>query len=232
MRHAARHTRGVAPDIQILTMSAAALVDRLDDGEVDFVHLDPPWPYRDEGHRGGTGRHYEVSPMGRILNDIDATHRVAKDDTYLACWATFPTVWEFAEAWWSCPPDWQHLSGGTWGKVPGRGVGRHLIGDAEPYLVFRKGSPRPRCKVLPSNLVRGEYSEHPRDGHSEKPQEALIRLIKLATKRGDLVLDLYAGDNASMARACHTTGRRYIGAEIDPQRAAKARRILRTFTKD
>ena len=40
-------------------------------------------------------------------------------------------------------------------------------------------------------------------------------------KPGDLVLDLFAG-MAPVARACARTGRRYVGAEIDPERYRQA----------
>ena len=41
------------------------------------------------------------------------------------------------------------------------------------------------------------------------------------TDPGDLVLDLYAG-LGSVAVACALEGRRYIGAEIDPERHRRA----------
>ena len=41
-------------------------------------------------------------------------------------------------------------------------------------------------------------------------------LIERFTKPGDLVLDPYMG-SGPIAKACHMTGRRYIGCEVERQ---------------
>lgn len=45
--------------------------------------------------------------------------------------------------------------------------------------------------------------------------------IRAWTDPGDLVVDVFAG-LAPLARACYAEGRRYVGAEIDPERHALA----------
>ena len=62
--------------------------------------------------------------------------------------------------------------------------------------------------------------------HSEKPSGALADLLRVTTKPGDLVLDMYAGASASLARVCHLLGRDYVGAEADPERCERATRTL------
>ena len=63
--------------------------------------------------------------------------------------------------------------------------------------------------------------ESERQKHSEKPAAWMAQWIERWTEPGDLVLDLFAG-MAPVARACARTGRRYVGAEIDPERYRQA----------
>ena len=50
----------------------------------------------------------------------------------------------------------------------------------------------------------------------------MIQWLERWTAPGDTVLDLFAG-LGSVAVACLHTGRRYVGAEIDPDRFEAAR---------
>lgn len=49
---------------------------------------------------------------------------------------------------------------------------------------------------------------------TQKPVKLMIWLLHKYTKPGDLVLDPYMG-SGPVAQACHLTGRRYIGIEIE-----------------
>ena len=71
----------------------------------------------------------------------------------------------------------------------------------------------------PNDLLLNEHRSFPGD-HSEKPLDWLRAIVRAWTSPGDLVLDLYAG-LAPMARACLLEGRRYVGAEVDPERHRK-----------
>jgi DNA modification methylase len=93
-------------------------------------------------------------------------------------------------------------------------VGFHLRGDSEPWLLYVKGTPKP------IGFLRNAWTA-PRTNHSEKPMGPLCDAVSALCPRAGLVLDLFAG-LAPMARACHATGRRYIGAEIDPDRHHQA----------
>ena len=111
-------------------------------------------------------------------------------------------------------------TGGAWTKDGGFGMGYHHAGDSEFWLLYVKGSPRP-AEGRQTNAVHA-----PRLGHSEKPQPALDVLVRTVAKRGSLILDPFAGESASLARCCARLGRRYVGAEIDPERHARALRRL------
>jgi hypothetical protein len=215
--------------VQILEGAASELMLELQarDARVDFTHADPPWPFGKAAppKHGRMDGHYEGMTYEAIVDDLDNAYDLALDDTYLTVWCTFPHVFPFAFAWWKAGVRWEPLTGGTWGK-PGRGIGFHMIGDSEPLFVFKKGNPRPRTAAK-SNLWEIEpYWREQKRGHSEKPQAILADLLELSTRRGDLVLDLYAGETASLARQCALRRRGYVGAEIDRARCNKARELL------
>ena len=176
-----------------------------------LVMADPPWLYRNGGNGRACG-HYELITMGQIVGHVDASFDCAEDDTYLLLWATFPTLFEWFEA--SKGIRWEYISGGAWTKPGGPGTGHHWRGNAEAMLLYRKGEPHPRKLI--KNAIH-----LPRQAHSEKPAEWLSQHVEAFTEPVYLVLDVYSG-LAPMARACLATGRRYIGAEIDPERHQKA----------
>lgn len=237
--------------IDLRCTDAQSLINSLPSGSVDFTHLDPPWGYDNFGmtEHGAAAGHYDGLPIPEILRHLEGTFDLAKPDTYALVWVTFPKLWEYVieaalfEAG-NIPPKteldgtfyemlkkclrkhqvggWRYITGGAWGKANGMGIGFHVRGDAEFWLLYAKGSPRPLSTQ--SNLILA-----PRIGHSEKPQEALRAIVGMTTPIGGLVLDLYAGASASMARACRATGRQYVGAEIDPIRHSEA---LRRFALD
>lgn len=212
--------------IEIRTCSVYELIVDVARGGLaaPLVHADPPWSYsgaappkhgRQDGHYGGLA-------CSDIVADLDMAAMVATRDAYLDVWCTWPILFEFADAWLADPRQWQHLTGGSWGKTGRRGIGFHMLGDSEPVLVFSRGKPRPLPGPV-SNRWATPYWESERGGHSEKPACALADLVRMATRPGDLVLDLYAGESASLARVCALEGRSYLGAEIDPKRAERAR---------
>ena len=70
-----------------------------------------------------------------------------------------------------------------------------------------------------------KVSDHP----TEKPLALIERIIQIASKEGDLVLDPFLGSGTT-AVACEVLKRRWIGIEIDPEYCNVARRRLTTLT--
>jgi len=58
--------------------------------------------------------------------------------------------------------------------------------------------------------IIGNGKHHP----TTKPQEILKRIIETSSNKGDLVLDCFSG-SGSTAVACQSTGRNFIGCELD-----------------
>jgi site-specific DNA-methyltransferase (adenine-specific) len=82
------------------------------------------------------------------------------------------------------------------------------------------GGPRLMRSVIPMRSMHGS-AIHP----TEKPVGLLEILIRTSCPAGGLVGDFFAGSGAA-GEAAASAGRRYIGAEIDPEMAAKARARL------
>lgn len=88
---------------------------------------------------------------------------------------------------------------------------------AAPYASV-DGGPRIMRSVIQMPNCHG-YAIHP----TEKPVDLLQILIRTSCPPGGLVGDFFAGSGAA-AEASDASGRNYVGCEIDPLMADKARR--------
>ena len=210
--------------IDLRCCDVADLLADIEPGSVAAVIADPPWAF-DSGRCGATGKsgaaaQYATTGVNEIARILGLLHDLAMPDAYMAVWNCWPKLGE----WFGTHPlnGWEFLSGGAWGKSGshGHGMGYHFRGRSEPLLLYRKGRPRPHGGPGPNLWL------HPRLGHSEKPPNALDALVEKFCPPGGLVCDPYAGETASLARACKRLGRDYIGCEIDPERHARALRRL------
>jgi N6-adenosine-specific RNA methylase IME4 len=208
---------GTVNDIDLRCCDVRDLLADVEPGSVALVHADPPWTYAHDGEKSAN-RLYAGLTCADIAGHMTTAHAAAADDCYLMLWVTFPLLGEWMAAHALMP--WNYLTGAAWGKTCGIGVGFHFRGDSEILLVYRKGRPRP-LEGSKTNLWLSK-----RGSHSEKPQVALEAMVRMGAPAGGLVLDPYAGESASLARCCRRLGRRYIGAEIDPDRHARALRRL------
>jgi hypothetical protein len=212
--------------IDLRCQDVTAMLAGLPDGSAACVFADPPWVYSDGGPpmgkrrdrpnlRGIAKAYYHGLDEPTIAAHLAQAYRVAAPDAYLMVWCTFPKLLEWMRADAILP--WRYITGAAWGKPGGTlGVGFHFRGDSELLLLYKKGQPRP-LEGSKSNLWLA-----PRVGHSEKPQNALRALVRMGAPPDGLVVDCYAGASASLARACRALGRRYVGAELDPARHARA----------
>lgn len=91
--------------------------------------------------------------------------------------------------------------------------------DAGHY-VSHDGGPRLMRSVIPLRNCHGR-AIHP----TEKPVALLEILIRTSCPEGGLVGDWFAGSGA-VSEACQLADRRYIGCEIDPAMAERARARL------
>ena len=190
------------------------------EGLPTLIVADPPWHYSQApGHSANPENHYETTTDAQIAQVLADAYKVAAPAARLALWSTWPKLQQWTDAVSDIGKNWRwrYVSGGAWTKTGGSpGTGFHWLGQSELVLLFCKG--QKLCTVW-GPLTNAHTS--PRQRHSEKPWQWMAGWIERWTEPGDLVLDLYAG-MAPVARACVATGRRYLGAELDPVRHRQA----------
>lgn len=172
--------------------------------------------------------HYPCLQMEDIVRHVRSSWDCAAEDAYLVVWATFPLLSEWMSAATEDAIRWRYVTGGAWAKTGAPGAGFHWRGNAEPILIYRKGKPRPvSTQLLRSTYVTEQHrGKHSKSGkglaHSEKPIAYQTNMIEVWSAPGDLIFDVYAG-LCSVGRAVKRAGnRRYVGAEIDPDRYRQA----------
>lgn len=131
---------------------------------------------------------------------------------------------------------WRHITGGAWGKLKSMGVGYHFRGAAEILFLYKRGTMMP-VNGAPCNLwlvsdnlddwidgLRNLWLVAPSRTHSEKPQPALLDILSMGgcDNASNPCIEYYAGERASMARACLLSDVAYYGCEIDTARWIKA----------
>ena len=181
-----------------------------------LVVADPPWQYDRSSGSGCAANHYDCPSMGDIVTALDMAYACCAEDAYLVTFATWPMLADFVLR--MQQGRWAYVSGGSWHKTGGMGVGYHWRGNSEPVLLWRKGTPKPQATI-------GNAWAAPRLRHSEKPVSLLVDILTAFSSPGDLVLSVYSG-MCPEARAAKMTGRRLIGAEVDPARHEMALGLL------
>lgn len=107
---------------------------------------------------------------------------------------------------------------GATARVSVRKISPTHTGKIGPDYYFREaGGPRIMRSVILLRNCRG-YAIHP----TQKPVQLLEILIRTSCPEGGLVGDWFAGSGAA-GEACRLSGRRYLGCEIDPAMAERAR---------
>jgi N6-adenosine-specific RNA methylase IME4 len=203
-----------------IDLRCCSVADLLHDmpGEPTLIIADPPWSYTQAPGVAHADDQYQTTTDAAIVAALAGAYSRAAPGCRLALWTTWPKLGEYLDAvrglgehW-----RWEYKTGGSWHKTPDAGVGYHWLGNSEPVFIYTKGSPG--CERW-DNLSNAHQS--PRNRHSEKPWGWMAGWLERWTQPGDLVLDLFAG-MAPAARACVATGRRYVGAELDPDRYREA----------
>lgn len=186
---------------------------------VDLIVTDPPYVV---GYRARDGR----SIAGDTSTDwIEPAYRelfrVLKPDRFCISFYGWNRADEFFAAWRKA--GFQPVGHIVWVKRYASSAGFVRYQHEQAYLLA-KGRPQRRRFPL-KDVLRWDYSGnrlHP----TQKPVSALRPLIGAFSKRGDLVLDPFAGSGSTLV-AARQLGRRFLGIEIDRQYWQAARERLR-----
>lgn len=112
------------------------------------------------------------------------------------------------------------------------GMGQHYRSCYENVYVFQR--PGAACRWFDTTKAVKNYVDHIRgmvqrdelDHPTSKPSQLASHFIQLHTRHGDTVLDPFCGAGSTLV-AAKALGRRYIGIEVSPHWADRARQVLR-----
>lgn len=210
--------------VDLRCSDVAAVLATVEPGTVDLVVADPPWDLYAAGRRSDPGAIYGLLTPEQIGAHLSAAAALLRPGGRLALWTCWPLLVEVLDGRplpsWLMVPGIKWKTGGAWTKTgPGHpGVGYHWRGQSEPVLIGATEGTAGRAACI----VRSGHASTPEE-HSRKPALWMADWCRAWVPLGGLVLDLYAGlGSVAEAVVIAGGGRRYIGAEIDPDRHAGA----------
>lgn len=162
------------------------------DKKYDIIYADPPWQYRNMGNIQATANSHYDTMTQKEINNLPVS-KLAKDNSILFLWATFPKIQEALDtikAW-----GFEYKTACfVWIKKNKNGsnffgVGWYTKSNAEVCLIATKGkAPKQSNKV--SQIV-----ETIREEHSKKPQQVRDKIVEFC---GDLPrIELFASQSVA-----------------------------------
>ena len=202
---------------ELVTGDSVQLARQIPDESVDVVCTDPPYGLADawlyawlsvEAARVLTPGGYLICIVSSLWTDVHlAALGLSPSLRYFATLAISnaqgsPTIW-----------------------------GRNLIASFKPLAVLSKGPPNPTTMRVFS-MVRSGGSKKAKRWHKwGQGLGPFLVWLEAFCPHGGLVLDPFAGGGTTLV-AAKTLGRRYLGFEIDPEAADRARiRLAETQTQ-
>jgi len=216
-------TAPAVPGIDMRCCDVAEVLAEVETGSVSLVVADPPWDiYNQRPGVVAPDGVYGVLSQQQIGAHMEEAAGCLADGGRLALWTCWPLLVEVLDG--RALPPWLDVpgvtwkTGGAWTKGGPPSVGYHWRGHSEPVLVGTVAGAAGRAACI----IRSGYASEPEE-HSRKPAEWMADWCRAWVPPGGLVLDLYAGlGSVAEAVVLAGEGRRYIGAEIDPERHASA----------
>ena len=206
------------PSNQLLQGDCVALMKQLPASSVDFILTDPPYLVNYHNRDGESVRNDDIDEW--LLPAAQGMHRMLKRDSLCVSFYGWPRAEQFLLAWKQAglyPVG--HL---VWVKDYAS-QSRYVDYCHETAYLLAKGRPRlPRLKLR--DVLSFPYTGnrlHP----AEKSPLMLQPLIRAFTRRGELVLDPFAGSGSTLV-AAKELGRRYLGIELDKKYAQRAQKRL------
>jgi len=202
---------------ELLTGNAIELAKDLPDESVDILCTDPPYMLGDAWLYA-----WLSMEAGRLL----------KPGGYLLCLMSSIATDIHLHALRLCP-ELRFYASLSIGKAPG-GVtiwNRNIIAAHQPVALFSKGDPiKPAQRVF--NFIRSTGGQKAKVWHKwGQDISPFLVWLEAFCPEGGLVLDPFAGGGTTLV-AAKILGREWLGFEIDPQAADRARlRLSETQTQ-
>lgn len=212
------------PTNEVLQGDCLHVLRQLPDEFVDLIVTDPPYGVRYQDRLGRTVAN-DDDPT-RVLGAFTDLYRVLRPDSLCISFYGWGLVDEFFRAWRKA--GFRPIGHIVWVKDYASRA-RFLRYRHEQAYVLAKGQPKlpaqPIDDVQP--WVYSGNTDHP----TQKAVRILTPLIEAFTRRGQLVLDPFAGSGSTLVAAL-ITGRRYLGIELEQKYCGLARRRLDYLTNN
>lgn len=201
--------------ITLKNQDCMEMLSEIDDKSIDLILTDPPYGMdfqsnnRKKKHKKIEGdTNLEWLPM--LISELS---RVVKDNSHLYIWCSWHKVDVFKielEKHFKIKNliVWAKNGGGM-GDLKGGYGGRHEICF---FINNGKDLNGSRDTDVIDKAYRTGNEYHP----TQKPVNLMEYFIEKSSKKGDLVMDCFSG-SGSTAIACHNTGRRFVGSELDEE---------------
>ncbi len=115
--------------------------------------------------------------------------------------------------------------------LPGRHTvfrSKMIFGRWRPVAFFSAGPYEVRTTIVDAFIAEGRGEKGPGDHPWQQTVGPFCRLVEMAAKLGELVVDPFLGSGTT-ALACLATGRRFLGADIDPGAVSLARERIAAY---
>lgn len=191
------------------------MLSEIDDKSIDLILTDPPYGMdfqsnnRKKKHKKIEGdTNLEWLPM--LISELS---RVVKDNSHLYIWCSWHKVDVFKielEKHFKIKNliVWAKNGGGM-GDLKGGYGGRHEI-------CFFINNGKDLNGSRDTDVIDKAYRTGNEYHATQKPVNLMEYFIEKSSKKGDLVMDCFSG-SGSTAIACHNTGRRFVGSELDEE---------------
>lgn len=204
---------------QFLIGDCVEVMKGIPTGTIDAVITDPPYLVN---YRSRDGRSIQNDVAEDWLEpSFRELYRVLKADSYCVSFYGWNKVDAFVTAWRRV--GFQVASHFVCVKSYASSKGYNRAYHEQAYLLV-KGNPAPPKKPPKSVLSWGKYT-HNRLHPTQKSEEVITSFITAYSRKGDLILDPFAGSGTT-AVASFKAGRRFLGIELDPAYGELARKRL------
>lgn len=220
-------------NIKLIHGDCFILNEQIPDESIDLIVTDPPYGMSFQSGTRKVNKHKKIENddnLDWLPSWMKQQYRVLKNNSHAYIFCSIHGVDKFKNSAIASGFKFKDLL--IWDKKNNAGLG-DLDGGYFPQYEFIMYLHKGR-KILngkrEGNIIRCDRTKnehHP----TEKPVNLMQFLIEKSSNKGDLVLDNFFGSGAT-AIACHNTGRKFIGHEIDEERFNSAdKRVKQLLTQ-
>jgi DNA modification methylase len=106
-----------------------------------------------------------------------------------------------------------------------------IFGRWRPVAFFSAGPYDVRTTIVDALMAEGRGEKGPGDHPWQQTVGPFARLVEMAARPGELVVDPFLGSGTT-ALACLATGRRFLGCDVDSGAVSLALDRIDAYTRD